>query len=55
MDTPETGLGSEKNEPMNIFGSKAFSYKQNFWELLTEIKLWSLPATWTFIKTNSSY
>jgi len=55
MDTLGTELGSEENEPMDILGSKAFSNKWNFRELLTEIKFWSLPATWTSIKTSSAY
>ena len=55
MDTLRTEIGSEENEPMDILGSKAFSNKRNFWELLAEIKFWSSPGTWTFIKTSSTY
>lgn len=55
MDTPGTDLSCEESEPMDILGSKAFSNKQNFWELLTDIKFWSLPSTRTFVKTSSAY
>lgn len=49
MDTLGTEVGHGSGEQSDTLGKKAFS-NTVFWDLLAEIKFWSLPAMWTSIQ-----